>query len=623
MEQLVSKGRPNRELVSIDQLENEIDGIDFDREITSGFLADAHSASLLNSRLLLLSLFGWIRRYHAARGMSRENLTRLTHALAEELRRSTPGKFAEHILSLAAESDGWQPKDVGPRKGRHEIFQSYLRLLLNHQGVEARNLILEQALEGKSTLYLHGRILEPTLSEIGRLWLENEISVADEHYATAVTEALINTLHPLLKQRPFRKGRVLLVAVQNELHALGLRMVGDFLECDGWDTIYFGPNLPDEAICSSIEKERPDLIAISVTTPANLLSTAETIQRIRAMPKTSSTPVLVGGYPLLVDHSLWRDVGADAWAANGFHAVRVARSLLKQHHAPTVGVSEASGSPTETSKFRPYRMRKPTQNEELVRLMSELSALHTQLRKRNAIIEELNEEKTRFLGMAAHDLRNDIFTATLIARLIGETEGGGLNEFQRRLLERLDSVLTTMLDLVDGYLDVSRIEAGGLEIHPEPTDLVALIEDRLSVARFFGDKAGVRVFRSGITGSATANVDPKRISQALNNLLVNAIKFSPQGGAVEVAVREEAERYVIDVMDEGPGIPSQQSKRLFNPFTTLEMASGKKRSGTGLGLHIAKRVIEAHGGSIGFHPRTPLGSVFSIAIPRFLPEQKS
>jgi signal transduction histidine kinase len=378
--------------------------------------------------------------------------------------------------------------------------------------------------------------------------------------------------------------------------------------------IYFGPNLPFESILSAIEKERPDLIAISATTPANLLPTAETIQRIRMMPEARSSAVLVGGYPFLVDRSLSEKVGADAWAANAFHAVRVGRSLWKRNR------SETSDTSVQISRYRSSWTHKPTPSEELIRLMSELSSLHVQLRKRNAIIEELNEEKNRFLGMAAHDLRNDVSTATLISRLLGQTKEG-LNEFQIRLVDKLDAVLKSMLDLIDGFLDVARIEAGKLDIHPEPTDLISLLDDRISVARFFGDEAGVRIFRSGISGPVTADVDPKRINQALNNLLINAIKFSPQGAEVELAVREEGEKYVIDVMDEGPGIPSQQAQRLFSPFTTLGEPGAKGKSGTGLGLHIARRLIEAHGGSVAFRPRNPRGSVFSIALPKLAPPQ--
>ncbi|HEX4998120.1 MAG TPA: ATP-binding protein [Terriglobia bacterium] len=488
-----------------------------------------------------------------------------------------------------------------------------MNLLLNHEGAEARRLILEKAVDGKSVQYLYGHVLESTMTEIGRLWLENKIDVADEHYATAVTEALMNSLHPMLKQRP-RRGRVLLVGVQTELHALGLHMVKDFLELDGWDTTYLGPNLPLESICSAIEKERPDLIAISVTTPANLIPTAQAIQRIREIPTAGSIPLMVGGYPILVDPSLHATLGADAWAANGFHAVRVARSLLNATRPPRIGSPETAGLSAELTTHRVHRSHKVTPNEELVRLVSELSALHAQLRKRNVAIEQLSEEKSRFLGMAAHDLRNDINVATLIARLLGQ-RNEGFSEFQRSLVERLDNTLKSMLDLVDGYLDVSRIEAGKLEIHAEPIDLIALVEDRLSVARFFGDEAGVRIVRSGIPGPAMVNVDPKRIKQALNNLLINAIKFSPHGGEVEAAVHEHGDRYVLDVMDEGPGVPSEEGKRLFAPFTTLDPAGEK--SGTGLGLHIARRVVEAHGGSIEFRSRSPRGAIFSIALPRF------
>jgi signal transduction histidine kinase len=613
------KARADRELISIAQLEKDFDGMEFDRDVSQHFLADAYAALRLNSRPLLRNLFSWLRRYHTTRGMSCDDLRRLIEALAHELSRSTSTDLAEEVS--ASESAIWQPPDVRRSRRGHEILQSYLGLLLNHEGVEARNFILEQFVEGRRVQYLLSQILEPAMIDIGRLWLENKINVADEHYATAVTEALMNSLHPVLKQRLLRKGRALLVGVQTELHALGLRMVEDFLELDGWDTIYLGPNLPFESICSVVEKERPDLIAISVTTPSNLIATAEIIQRIRTIPKACSTPVLVGGYPLLVDHSLFEKVGADDWAVNGFHAVRVARSLLERNRASATALSEGSGTLAEISRYQPYGTPKPTQNEELIRLMSELSALHIQLKKRNAVIEELNEEKNRFLGMAAHDLRNDIQAATLISQLLGQTPDG-LSEFQRSLVDRLNSRLRSMLDLIEQYLDVSRIEAGKLEIHLELTDLISLLEDRLSAARFFADEAGVRLFRSGMTGPAAANIDPKRISQALNNLLLNAIKFSPHGGEVETVLHEEGEKYVIDVMDEGPGIPSPQSMRLFSPFTTLGATGEKRKSGTGLGLHIARRVIEAHGGSIEFRPRTPRGSIFSIALPKSGPPQK-
>jgi MerR family transcriptional regulator, light-induced transcriptional regulator len=591
-----------------------------DPELIRDFLADAHAALLLNSRPLLASLFRWLRTYHTTRGMSSEDLSGVVQVLADELQRFTATALAEEIPVLASEFSRAQQDNVRRPKRGPEVFQPYLRLLLNHEGVEARNLILEQVAEGKSIRYLHGRILGPAMIEIGRLWLENKITVADEHYATAITETLMNSLHPLVKRHASQKGRVLLIGVQTELHALGIRMVEDFLELDGWDTIYFGPNLPFESIYSAIEKERPNLIAISATTPANLLPTAETIQQIRMMPEARSSPVLVGGYPFLLDHSLFKKVGADAWAANAVHAVRVARSLWKRNGPSFAIPSEGSRISAETSRSRSSWTHRPTPSEELIRLMSELSALHIQLRKRNAIIEELNEEKNRFLGMASHDLRNDVSTATLISRLLGQTREG-LSEFQIRLVDRLDAVLKSMLDLIDGFLDVARIEAGKLDIHPEPTDLISLLDDRISVARLFGDEAGVRIFRSGISGPATVNVDPKRINQALNNLLVNAIKFSPQGAEVELAIREEGENYDIDVMDEGPGIPSQQAQRLFSPFTTLGEPGAKGKSGTGLGLHIARRLIEAHGGSIAFRPRNPRGSVFSIALPKVAPPQ--
>ncbi|MGZ3700055.1 MAG: ATP-binding protein, partial [Bdellovibrionota bacterium] len=487
----------------------------------------------------------------------------------------------------------------------HATAERYLELILAREGASARELILSEVLAGKSVRWIYQRVLEPVLNEIGLRWLENTISVGEEHYCTAITQSLLISLHAFVRPLPGKRGRVLFAGVQSELHDLGLRMVADLLEMDGWETIYYGPNLPSEAICSAAEKVRPELVAISVTTPAHLIETREVIRRVRALKLIRPVSVLVGGYAFILDPSLYVTVGADACATNGAQAVRVARDLegRRQGFLPVLPeqVKSLSGSPS------PLGRHKTTATEELLRLMSELSALHRQLAKRNAAIEALQEEKNRFLGMAAHDLRNAVQVILSGTRILAKT-GDGLSETKKKLVEIVESSAVSMAELIDSYLDVSRIEAGKLELHREAVDLVSLVEERMAVARLLSEKAGVRIRRSGAEGPVVANIDSARICQALDNLLLNAVKFSPKGGEVEVAMKVEGENSVISVIDQGPGIAPQRAKQLFTAFSPLS-------TGTGLGLHIAKRVLEAHGGRIWHEGHSPHGCSFSMAFP--------
>jgi signal transduction histidine kinase len=583
--------------------------IPLDLEILRGVLADMLAALQLGSCKLFSSIFIWLVKYTTARSQSPNQIRNELQYISRELNSVIPCRFSKNISDVQILQDSMT---FNAEIGLKGLPRKYFELILDRDGAVARELIHQKIIDGFTVKYIYHRVLRPVLFEIGRLWLGNAISVADEHYATAVTQSILMDLHSFTQASAVTLGRVLLSGVQRELHDLGIRMIADFLEMDGWDTIYYGPNLPLESLLSSIEKEKPDLIALSITVPAHLIDACKVIESIQMLYSDRKIPILVGGYAFLLDRSLFRTIGADACAVNLVHATRVARKLLVTKPSNRKAITRTRNVMKE-SHSQSVR-RKLTPVEELIRLNSELGALHRQLAKRNAVIEELHEEKNRFIGMAAHDLRNAIQIILNSTRLLEQTNAA-FDESQRKLIHLIESSSLSMADLVSQYLDVSKIEAGKLDLHPKRIDLTHLVEERLEVARLFADRAGVNLRRSGEKQDVYSFVDPARVSQALDNIVLNAVKFSSTGSEVEVKVTQDLEVSVISVTDHGPGLSPNEMNQLFLPFGRLKKDAQFAKPGTGLGLYIAKKVIDANGGKIWATSKPSLGSTFFISFP--------
>lgn len=188
----------------------------------------------------------------------------------------------------------------------------------------ARSLIED----GASVKMLYMNIFEPCLREVGRLWHTGAISVAQEHYTTAAVQYIMSTFYDRLFTGSVSNGKTVLAAcAQGELHEMGLRMVADLLQADGWDTVYLGANLPVEALVAEAGRIRPHVVALSATITANLPWVRAAIKALRASEATSAR-ILVGGLPFLVSRALWKDVGADAMAKSMADVNAVATSLV-------------------------------------------------------------------------------------------------------------------------------------------------------------------------------------------------------------------------------------------------------------------------------------------------------
>ncbi len=178
--------------------------------------------------------------------------------------------------------------------------------------------------DGLRGLYLD--VVQPAMREIGRLWQENELTVAEEHLATAITQSSMGrAFERVYRWHESRNPSLIAACVDAERHQVGLRMLCDLLELDGWDTAYLGASVPIESLVAMVEKRRPQVVALSVTIAPNLPRLRAAIDAIRRSPVTTQPLIMVGGRALAGDPELASRLGADITATDAAEAVEMLR----------------------------------------------------------------------------------------------------------------------------------------------------------------------------------------------------------------------------------------------------------------------------------------------------------
>jgi signal transduction histidine kinase len=214
----------------------------------------------------------------------------------------------------------------------------------------------------------------------------------------------------------------------------------------------------------------------------------------------------------------------------------------------------------------------------------------------------------------SHELRTPLHTIIGFSELLGEELQGPLNEKQKRFVGHIHRDSLHLLELINDILDLSKIEAGHLELRPEAFDFTALVEESLTAVRTVADAKSIKT-RTDVRVPHAVEADRLRIKQILVNLLSNAAKFTPEGGRVLVEAEVLNGLVVTSVADTGVGIAPENHEAIFDEFYQTGVTTKGVREGTGLGLAITRRLVEGHGGTIRVESKPGAGSKFTFTIP--------
>ncbi len=248
------------------------------------------------------------------------------------------------------------------------------------------------------------------------------------------------------------------------------------------------------------------------------------------------------------------------------------------------------------------------------RMASELDAQRQEMEEQNEGLRRLDAVKNRFLGMVAHDLRNPIASIQMSAELLADPNTPLEDDERREFLSDINRQAGYMVELIDDLLDVTKIESGQLDLQWESIDLGAFLDETVRRHANLAARKGIRVTLTS-HGHGFVQADHKRLRQVLDNLISNAVKFSPAESSVEVGYSFDHGSWMVDVTDQGPGLTETDRQTLFEYFATLSAKPTGGEASTGLGMAITRRAVEAHGGEIGVESRPGEGSRFWFTIP--------
>ena len=250
------------------------------------------------------------------------------------------------------------------------------------------------------------------------------------------------------------------------------------------------------------------------------------------------------------------------------------------------------------------------------RAEEELIAHHQELMEKTRELEAASQLKSEFLAGMSHELRTPLNAVIGFSELILDgVPGGEINDEQRQCLNDILSSGQHVLNLINDVLDLSKVEAGKIELKPENLNLADVIDSVAQTVRPLLDDNRHKLGVSVEEGLPPVRADKNRLRQIFLNLLSNAIKFTPAGGQLNIEVSRKGDWCQVSVIDNGIGIREEDQERIFEPFCQLDNPLTKEKSGTGLGLTLVNQIIEKHGGRIWVESEYGKGSRFTFTLP--------
>ncbi|WP_437738273.1 cobalamin B12-binding domain-containing protein [Sorangium sp. So ce1335] len=290
------------------------------------------------------ALFGdyadWVRSLLTSFGVDPAELVNHLGALGDAIALALPEHLAEAPRRyLAAAIDRLTaghveiPSFVQPDAPLGVLACAYLDAQLQGDRWRAINVIRDAVDAGTPIKDIYAHVFQPCQYEIGRLWQAHQISIAEEHHCTAITQTILSHLYPLVFNADRAGRRLVATSVDGNLHEIGARFVADFFEMAGWDTFYLGASTPAQDVIDEVARRQADVLAVSATLGEHLRSVHKLITAARHDGRCRDVVLLVGGQPFRAVHGLWRQLGADGSAPTAEEAVRVAQALLAARSA--------------------------------------------------------------------------------------------------------------------------------------------------------------------------------------------------------------------------------------------------------------------------------------------------
>jgi signal transduction histidine kinase len=256
-------------------------------------------------------------------------------------------------------------------------------------------------------------------------------------------------------------------------------------------------------------------------------------------------------------------------------------------------------------------------NEELEQ---KVAARTRELYETMTILKQTDEIKSQFLTNMSHELRTPLSSIIYTCQAIDSEILGSLNEVQHKHIQNMLDSGTHLLQLINDILDIAKIESGKMTISPGVYTVAELIEDSISIVKSLADRKYIAVSFDNAPAGLLIKADAAKFKQVMYNLLSNAIKFTPENGQVTVGVTKGEQHIKITVKDNGIGIREEDQNRVFAEFEQVENSYEKTHEGTGLGLPLAKKLVELHGGEIFLISKFGEGTEVFFSLPLYREE---
>ncbi|WP_447982963.1 ATP-binding response regulator [Nitrospira sp. Nam74] len=335
---------------------------------------------------------------------------------------------------------------------------------------------------------------------------------------------------------------------------------------------------------------QPDIILSDIMMPQ--MSGRELLQAIRGESSLHSTPMIFltakSGSEARIE-SL--DAGADDYLSKPFEEGELLARIRNM-------------------------LRIRAQERVLTRQAEELQQLNSELQVANTKLAEASHRKSEMVSVVSHDLRNPLAAILGLVSNLLDGLGGGLTDKQVHYLKRIKSNVESLDRMVNDLLDLAKIEAGHMTVHFEPIPIMSFLQNLIETSKSAANQSGISLSATAPTQTSllVVKADKDKLSRVLNNLLHNALKYTPQGGKVSIECAGKDKLVEISIIDTGPGIAPTEIDKVFDKFFRGQAAPSHAR-GAGLGLTIVKQLVEAQHGSVRVESTIGLGSRFIVQLP--------